>query len=636
MRRPVAGETTVVSDTDEAFWREAEGPLPDGLQLLSLEFRLYDNEVHGPLTRRLYWDEEMQAAKDVDAIVRWGSALEWCFSTIGAACFVDPNTQSVFGTATGRRLRVDIIAAPAVIERWGCNEAWSEDEEGNPEPLTGLQILGPKNAKGAARGTADVPGTTRLLSSMAHRARERGWHDHEFKGLYRFELYEEGENGKSRPGDFARWVRAVQATDADFERLVGLLRACNGDFLAVRDHLRRLEAEPATQSFLVPGLIPRGAITLLLGNRKVGKSAIALELAVVTARRRGESWLGFPVDAGRGGFAVYMFGEDSAGEVIDRVRRMAGGETPFLLQTVPAVGGACDIDKALADMRKQKVALLIVDPARKFFRGDEDGSDAVSDFFTKLETFAKDKDCAVVVLHHLKRGAPPRTLADVAAAVRGTGVFLDRPRVTLAALRAGEETQFGIPAPDDVPLHNFRQSTMFSGVRRSAPGRGGDVSPCASGGAQRTATKEPTSRRKLGRGPRGHQSHPGQWGETEPALAKRRLWERKPPELAGMSRAAVRSTQSVCSISQGDLGQLRQRDPDCTSSGRQYRFDRLNWPLPVMTERCQAVAGHGHGLATEGGEMSKSLYLLHFSLPRAFGNGSAKLLISQGISLPVT
>ena len=32
----------------------------------------------------------------------------------------------------------------------------------------------------------------------------------------------------------------------------------------MRDHLRRLEAEPATQSFLVPGLIPRGAITLLL------------------------------------------------------------------------------------------------------------------------------------------------------------------------------------------------------------------------------------------------------------------------------------------------------------------------------------------------------------------------------------
>ena len=33
-------------------------------------------------------------------------------------------------------------------------------------------------------------------------------------------------------------------------------------------------------------------------------------------------------------------------------------------------------------------------------------------------------------------------------------------------LRQSDETHFGIPAPDGVPLHNFRQSTMFSGVRR--------------------------------------------------------------------------------------------------------------------------------------------------------------------------
>ena len=62
---------------------------------------------------------------------------------------------------------------------------------------------------------------------------------------------------------------------------------------------------------------------------------------------------------------------------------------------------------------KEKVALLVVDPARKFFRGDEDGSDAVSDFFTKLEVFARQKNCAVLVLHHLKRNATPRTISEV-------------------------------------------------------------------------------------------------------------------------------------------------------------------------------------------------------------------------------
>ena len=172
----------------------------------------------------------------------------------------------------------------------------------------------------------------------------------------------------------------------------------------------------------------------------------------------------------------------------------------------------------------------------------------MSDFFTKLETFAKDKDCAVVVLHHLKRGAPPRTLADVAAAVRGTGVFLDRPRVTLAALRAGEETQFGIPAPDDVPLHNFRQSTMFSGVRRLR--RDEATFRHVPAGAQRTATKEPTTSeagRVLEATNRTLAS-----GEKLTRTGKAALWERKPPELAGMSRAAVRSAVDML-VSQGTL-----------------------------------------------------------------------------------
>src|SRR5665213_4442992 len=140
---------------------------------------------------------------------------------------------------------------------------------------------------------------------------------------------------------------------------------------------------------------------------------------------------------------------------------MTGGETPWLLHSIPATGS--DIDSVLAALTV-KVDVLAVDPARKFFRGDEDGSDAVSDFFTKLETFAKAKNCAVIVLHHLKRNASPRTLADVAMLYRGSSVFLDRPRVAFAALRTKGETQFGIPALDGGPLHNFMASTMFAGV----------------------------------------------------------------------------------------------------------------------------------------------------------------------------
>jgi hypothetical protein len=182
--------------------------------------------------------------------------------------------------------------------------------------------------------------------------------------------------------------------------------------------------------------------------------------------------------------------------------------------------------------------VLVVDSARKYFRGDEDGSDAVSDFFTKLETFAKDKKCAVIVLHHLKRNATPRTLADVAMLYRGSSVFLDRPRVTLATLRTKDETQVGIPAPDGVPLHNFLASTMFAGVRRLRRDETSfrhvslDTRPAGEPKAPNTAATN---------GVLGAASRLISSGVRVTRTGKAGLFERKPAELEGMPRVAVRA-----------------------------------------------------------------------------------------------
>lgn len=50
------------------------------------------------------------------------------------------------------------------------------------------------------------------------------------------------------------------------------------------------------RKFLVPDLIPLGAVTLLSGDGGTGKSYLALQLA--TAAVCGETWLGMPVKAG--------------------------------------------------------------------------------------------------------------------------------------------------------------------------------------------------------------------------------------------------------------------------------------------------------------------------------------------------
>jgi hypothetical protein len=126
----------------------------------------------------------------------------------------------------------------------------------------------------------------------------------------------------------------------------------------------------------------------------------------------------------------------------------------------------------------------------------------------------------------------------VAVQYRGSSVFLDRPRVTLAVLRSKDETQFGVPAPDGVPLHNFLASTMFDGVRRlrrdeatfrhvSLDARS-VVEPKALNAATPSGVLDAASR-LIGA------------GTLVTRTGKAGLFERKPTEIAGMPRAAVRA-----------------------------------------------------------------------------------------------
>jgi AAA domain len=125
-----------------------------------------------------------------------------------------------------------------------------------------------------------------------------------------------------------------------------------------------------------------------------------------------------------------------------------------------------DIAALLERYKNTKVALLIVDPARVYLAGDEDSSDPVDSFFTRVADFAAAKNCAALVLHHLKRNAT-QNFSEIANWLRGSGVFLDRPRVVLALLRKdGKPSEFGVAARNGIPLHNLSSAEMFTGVRR--------------------------------------------------------------------------------------------------------------------------------------------------------------------------
>ena len=101
-------------------------------------------------------------------------------------------------------------------------------------------------------------------------------------------------------------------------------------------------------------------------------------------------------------------------------------------------------------MNMPNIPLIVVDPARKYLSGDEEDSEVVNEFFFALEELAMTKNAAVVVVHHLKKGAKPQSIPEVLDELRGSQVFIDRARVVLGMFREGIHTIVGL-AKNNIP-----------------------------------------------------------------------------------------------------------------------------------------------------------------------------------------
>jgi len=75
---------------------------------------------------------------------------------------------------------------------------------------------------------------------------------------------------------------------------------------------------------------------------------------------------------------------------------------------------------------------MVIDPARKFLTGDEEDSNAASEFFEALEEFAISKGTAVLVVHHLQKGAVPKSAHETMDMLR-VRRYLSIARASLSA-----------------------------------------------------------------------------------------------------------------------------------------------------------------------------------------------------------
>jgi AAA domain len=395
---------------DRRWYRDARAPLPDDLKVLRLEY------------------QDLREPSD---------AFEELFGALGLYSLHKPGEITCFGKVNKTRKRVDVVMPASDCGPHSYYLSTTFDfARRNGLPLAHHDIA----------------------NGFAHRY-EVG---DEFLHWDKFDAVGGFQTDFERPGEFERWARAAAKRA---ERWLMLRTACNGNAKEMlKVVLQRQQESPRKQEFVVEGLIPRGVVTLLLARKGVGKTNALLELAVAVAERRA-TWWNFKLRPGEG-FVVFLLGEGSRDEAEERVLAMNDGEWPTLLK-LEKFNDSTMIEDILTNMKESgiKVDLLIVDPARKYYRGDEDSSDAVSAFFTKVEAFADQTKAGLVVSHHLKREANPKNIHEVPFYLRGSQVWLDRPRVILAMHRQREVTTFGIPVPKDGdPLHNLRASAMFAGV----------------------------------------------------------------------------------------------------------------------------------------------------------------------------
>jgi hypothetical protein len=155
-----------------------------------------------------------------------------------------------------------------------------------------------------------------------------------------------------------------------------------------------------TTEWLVPGLIARNHITLWAGKGGCGKSVLALRIAH-TVTVGGE----FLERKCKRGVALVIDFENAGSTVRDRLTDMDLNDAPDLhiwgnwLPSAPPLIGS----PALLEIAKQERPLIIVDPLRLAYTGDENDAGVMAEVMRHLRALAA-TGSAVVVVHHIGRG----------------------------------------------------------------------------------------------------------------------------------------------------------------------------------------------------------------------------------------
>lgn len=210
-------------------------------------------------------------------------------------------------------------------------------------------------------------------------------------------------------------------------------------------------------------ILIRGYITVLVAPGGVGKTAmsIAIALSMATGRAQAGDWvyeqssvlcctLEDPEDEFDRRLAAGMIHHGiSADDIRDRVFVVSGRDRPLLIAALDTDGfTVCypDKERMIQQVRAAGIGLIIVDPFVNSHELDENNNPHINAAARAWAEIANEADCAVLLVHHTRKGAES---GDIEGS-RGAKALTDACRVgvTLTAMTAKEAEDFGIPDKD--------------------------------------------------------------------------------------------------------------------------------------------------------------------------------------------
>lgn len=177
--------------------------------------------------------------------------------------------------------------------------------------------------------------------------------------------------------------------------------------------------------WLVADLVPAGALVLLVGRPKQGKSLLSLDLAASVAL--GETFLGRATAQGP---TLYVPAEDALTIVRERLWTRFGSDRQAPFCVAPVDGSMeqtlrlDDVDqfgRLAATVIARQLSLLVLDPLRELHRAKENDADEMALLLRPLRQLAHETGCAIVLIHHRNKGSSePGTSARGSSAITGS------------------------------------------------------------------------------------------------------------------------------------------------------------------------------------------------------------------------